>query len=201
MKMVVDLPPPGVTSPYKQQSQLSAQQRPCACSTDSLDQEKPRYEPNQLGRDGSLKTFRTFTPKRPVRTVHFTEDATDSPSSRQTLPASLSMKSREPRFQPQFQSMRPRSNPTHPANAVSDYVGGGGSGGNGGLGFGSSQQQLAGGAYGDLGIYVNARRDQIADSLNDSADTADEGNTTTTSGSYTIDQDDVIQELQSDIFV
>ncbi|KAK7504568.1 hypothetical protein BaRGS_00004054, partial [Batillaria attramentaria] len=117
MKMVVDLPPPGVTSPYKQQSQLSAQQRPCACSTDSLDQEKPRYEPNQLGRDGSFKTFRTFTPKRPVRTVHFTEDATDSPSSRQTLPASLSMKSREPRFQPQFQSMRPRSNPTHPANA------------------------------------------------------------------------------------
>ena len=233
--------------------------RTCACSMSDLDmekvplpqqqqqQQKQQQHPSQqqqhqhrtyentgatmVNADGSLKAFRTYTPKRPGRSVHFSPDGRrgggggGDVSGRQTLPASLgssssksssssssSSSSREPRFHPQFQSSRPRSNPAQPSNAVCDYVnmggdskGGGGGGGGGGVSSGGGLSPTEGGAprlYGDLGeFYGSGRRELTGDSLNDSADTADEGNTTTTSGSYTIDQEDNMQDLQSDIFV
>ncbi|KAK7114670.1 hypothetical protein V1264_000692 [Littorina saxatilis] len=176
--------------------------RNCACSMSDLDMERPRTYENTM--DASFKSFRTYTPKRPAKTVHFSQDGLDS---RQTLPSSASSRSREPRFQPQFQSSRPRSNPAQPANAVCEYVNMGGNGGGrdsgGGSGSLGGSPSSEGGSrvYGDLGFYGGGRRELTGDSLNDSADTADEGNTTTTSGSYTIDQEDNMQDLQSDIFV
>lgn len=179
--------------------------RNCACSMSDLDMSKGRMYENTSNADGSLKSFRTYTPKRPPRTVHFSKDgggggggSGGDTASRQTLP-SLSSKSREPRFQPQFQSSRPRSNPAQPASAVCDYV----NMGSGGVSSGAGVSPTEGNPrlYGELAFYGSGRRDLTGDSLNDSADTADEGNTTTTSGSYTIDQEDNMQDLQSDIFV
>lgn len=128
-------------------------------------------------------------------------------------------KSREPRFQPQFQSSRARFNPAlQQANSASDYV-------NHGV-KGDATKQLPGslpsfyssapaGApscydtpssdaqqyYINMPVFGTGLRENKRDSLNDSGDTADEENTTTTSGSYTIDQSDIAHELQSDIFV
>lgn len=170
--------------------------RNCACSMSDLDIEKARTYEN-TNPDGSLKSFRSYTPKRPPRTVHFSKEGGDA-VSRQTLP-SLGAKTREPRFQPQFQSSRPRSNPAQPANAVCDYVNMGSGGNSSGAGLSPTEGNPR--LYGELAFYGSGRRDLTGDSLNDSADTADEGNTTTTSGSYTIDQEDNMQDLQSDIFV
>lgn len=221
--------------------------RPYANSLSDLDQRKPGYEGTPEA-PGSLKTFRSFTPKRPVRTVHFDQDSTKGygslncnnntntttsitnnnnnsngnyqPNAKQTVhaPGTAASKSREPRFQPQFQSSRLRSNPSYPQGPAGDVVsngtqggncvglGGGNWGGSSGLGSDGYHHQNSPGAdptrhHGDLAFYGTGRRDVGVDSLNDSADTGDEGNTTTTSGSYAVDQDEVIQELQSDIFV
>lgn len=171
------------------------------------------------------RSFKSYTPKRPVRTVHFSQDGMPgggreggreggggfSPDGRQTLPAKSSSSSamqRQPRFQPQsLQHFQPRAlrgstnSPAQPANAVSQYVDAARSPQRDNH---AAQRHYAG----DLAFYGTGRggRGELpGDSLNDSVDTGDDCNTTTTSGSYTIDSvdplEDTLQDLQSDIFV
>jgi hypothetical protein len=115
---------------------------------------------------------------------------------------------REPRFQQSLQHFQPRSlrgssnSPSQPANAISEYVN------SGDTTHTRSPSKDAGMPrhYGDLSFYGTGRgRELTGDSLNDSVDTGDDCNTTTTSGSYTIDgvdqMEDNLQDLQSDIFV
>ncbi|KAL8585455.1 hypothetical protein ACOMHN_009989 [Nucella lapillus] len=188
--------------------------RHCPCSRSDLDLEKPRlYENTASQQDSAPRSFRTHNPKKSTKSVHFNPHGSPDSIHRKTLPPpssstsstgstfSLGSKSREPRFQPQFQSSRPRYNSAQPAHALSDYVntgtGGRGSGGRSPKeGIPQHQRQC-----GELVFYGTARRgDGAGDSLNDSADTADEGKSTT-SGSYTLDHEDRMQDLQSDMFV
>lgn len=178
-------------------TQTSMHQQSCMCSLNGKGQTQadPCRSPNC-----TLKTPKTSLQKRPNRSVTFNQH--NPPQFRGQHPPPLTgVRSREARFQ----SSQPRSN-----SFLSE----------------ESNQQLPSGDYHSFyddapeegrNYYVNMRSDSkpfysnmstlvagrydVQDSTNDSADTADEGNTTTTSGSYSIEQEEVTQEVHKDVFV
>ena len=169
-------------------------------SRGELDRDQPHVYVNTSDVDGSRNAFQPYSPRRALRTVRFHQDSSTKPQaslSSTTLRTLSGSKSREPRFQPQAQSARPRCNP---ASSLRDY----GHKDSGRAATGSpvgSVWPMDDGAcrYGELTDYGSGR-EGTGDSANDGGDTADEG-TTTTSGSYTLDHEDEMQDAQCDIFV